>query len=96
LLTLAIVLGYFGDPRAWVRLAVALATIPVAIVSNGVRVAGTGIAAHRFGPEAALGFLHTFSGSLLFLVALGLLFGVQRTLLAIAPGAPRTPLEHAR
>jgi exosortase len=96
LLTLAIVLGYFGDSRAWVRLTVALATIPVAVVSNGVRVAGTGIAAHRFGPEAALGFFHTFSGSLLFLVALALLFGIQRTLLAIAPGARGIHVEHAR
>lgn len=84
LLTLGIVLGYFGDSRPWARVTIALATIPVAVIANGVRVAGTGIAAHRFGPEAALGFLHTFSGWLLFLVALVLLFGLQRLILLTA------------
>ena len=56
LLTLGIVFGYLADSRWWVRTIVALSTIPVAIVSNGARVAGTGIAAHRFGPAAAEGF----------------------------------------
>ena len=55
LLTLAIVYGYFVEPRPWARVALALASVPVAIVANGVRVAGTGIAAHYFGAEAAAG-----------------------------------------
>src|ERR1700704_373248 len=42
LLTLGIVFGYFGDSRPWVRTLIALSTIPVAILSNGIRVAGTG------------------------------------------------------
>jgi exosortase len=87
LLTLGIVLGYFSDSRTWARVAIALATIPVAIVANGLRVAGTGIAAHEFGPEAATGFFHTFSGWLVFVVSFFLLFAIQRGLLAIAPGA---------
>jgi exosortase len=89
LLTLAIVLGYFSDARAWIRTAVALATIPVAIVANGVRVAGTGIAAYHVGPEAALGFFHVFSGWIVFLVALALLFGIQRAFLAFGPRPAR-------
>ena len=44
LLTLAIVFGYFSDPRGWVRTLLTLSAIPVAIVTNGFRVAGTGIA----------------------------------------------------
>lgn len=87
LLTLGIVLGYFGDSRSWVRLLVAGSTIPVAIVANGVRVAGTGIAAHRFGPDAATGFFHTFSGWLVFVVAFALLFVIQRTIVALVPSA---------
>ena len=52
LLTLAIVYGYFSDSRGWVRTVVALSTIPVAIIANGMRVAGTGIGAHTLGkPE---------------------------------------------
>jgi exosortase len=85
LLTLGIVLGYFADGRGWTRIVIALTTIPVAIVANGVRVAGTGIAAHRYGAEAAEGFLHSFSGWIVFVVALGLLFLLQTTLLRVFP-----------
>ncbi len=85
LLTLAIVYGYFADPRPWMRVALALASVPVAIVANGVRVAGTGIAAHQFGPEAAEGFFHTFSGWLVFLVAFALLFVVHRVAVLVFP-----------
>ncbi|HWW86072.1 MAG TPA: exosortase A [Vicinamibacterales bacterium] len=90
LLTLGIVFGYFGDRRAWVRSAIALSTIPIAIVANGARVAGTGIAAHQFGPEAAQGFFHEFSGWVVFLVAFALLLGVQRLILWLAPAKAST------
>ena len=85
LLTLGIVLGYFSDRRRWVRVAVAIATVPVAIVTNGLRVAGTGVAAHYYGPRAAEGFLHAFSGWLTFAVAIVIVFGVQRVLATLCP-----------
>jgi len=78
LLTLGIVLGYFTDGRSWARVTIALMTIPIAIVTNGLRVAGTGIAARYYGAAAAEGFFHSFSGWLLFIAALGLLTAVQR------------------
>lgn len=85
LLTLGIVYGYFSDPRGGVRVAIALSTIPIAIASNGVRVAGTGIAAHYIGPEAAEGFFHTFSGWLMFVAAFVMLFVVVRLIIRCAP-----------
>jgi exosortase A len=85
LLTLGIVYGYFTDPRTAARVAVALAAVPVAIVTNGVRVAGTGIAAHYFGEEVATGFFHTFSGWLVFIASFAMLFGVMRALLWTFP-----------
>jgi exosortase len=88
LLTLGIVYGYFTDPRGGVRLAIALATVPIAIVANAGRVAGTGIAAHYYGPEAAQGFFHTFSGWLVFVVALAMLFVLTRALLRMIPPPP--------
>jgi exosortase len=91
LVTLAIVLGYFGDPRPWVRTAIAFAAVPVAVIANGMRVAGTGIAAHYIGPQAAEGFLHEFSGWVLFVVAFVLLLGVLRLLLTIAPKPALAP-----
>ena len=95
LLTLGIVYGYFTDPRGWVRTVVALSTIPIAIIANGMRVAGTGIAAHYYGPEAATGFFHTFSGWLVFVVAFVMLFVVMRLLLILTPPPPQRPLEVA-
>jgi exosortase len=82
LLTLGIVYGYFIDPRGLVRVAVALSTVPVAIAANGLRVAGTGIAAQYYGAQAAQGFLHSFSGWMVFVVALAAVFGVRYVLVA--------------
>lgn len=85
LLTLGIVYGYFADSRFSVRLAVTLATIPIAILSNGLRVAGTGIAAHYYGPQAAEGFFHTFSGWLVFVAAFLMLSMVAWAIVRIVP-----------
>jgi len=93
LLTLAIVYGYFLEPRISVRVLLALASIPVAVIANGVRVAGTGLSAHYLGPEAAEGFFHSFSGWLVFLVAFILLFAVHRVLVWIAPRRPEAGRE---
>jgi hypothetical protein len=50
-----------------------------------VRVAGTGIAAYHYGASAAEGFLHEFSGWLIFVVSFALLFAVQRALARLLP-----------
>jgi exosortase len=90
LLAFAIVLGYLSDRRPWARVVIAVASVPVAIVANGVRVAATGIAAYRIGPEAAQGMLHTFSGWLVFVVAVILLGGLQRLIARFFPSRPET------
>jgi exosortase len=87
LLTLGIVYGYFADQRAWVRCAIAVSTIPIAIVANGARVAGTGIAAHYYGPAAAEGFLHEFSGWVMFVLAFFMMLALHRLIARIAPAA---------
>ena len=90
LLTLAIVYGYFVEPRAWARVTLALASIPVAIMVNGFRVAGTGIAAHYFGPAAAQGFLHEFAGLFMFAAAFAILFALHHLLALVKPRRART------
>ncbi len=96
LLTLAIVYGYLVEPRPWARVVLAIASVPVAIVANGLRVAGTGVAAHHFGAEAAEGFLHTFSGWLVFLVAFALLAGVQTLLARVGRIRETGPVSQSR
>ncbi len=90
LLTLAIVYGYLLERRTWARIAIAAASVPVAIAANGFRVAATGVAAHYIGPEVAQGVLHEFSGWLVFVVAFILLAAVQRGITWLFP-APSQP-----
>ena len=95
LITLAIVFGYFSDPRPWVRAVIVASAIPVAIVANGARVAGTGMAAQWYGPEAAQGFFHEFSGWVVFVVAFVLMMAVHRVNLLVSR-RPAPPLEIAK
>jgi exosortase len=83
LITLAIVLGYFTERRAGARVLIALAAIPIAIIANATRVAGTGLMTYWVSPAAAEGFFHTFSGWLVFLVAFIGLVLVRQLLEAI-------------
>jgi exosortase len=48
-------------------------TIPIAMIANIVRVTGTGIMAHFYGAKVARGFLHDFSGMVVFIFGLALL-----------------------
>ncbi len=87
LLMLAIVLGYFTERRIAVRVAIALAAIPIAIVANAARVAGTALAAEWISPAAADGFLHLFSGWLMFVVAFVGLLAFHRLAFGSRPPA---------
>jgi exosortase len=73
IMTFGILYAYYTERTTWRRLVIVACTIPVATIANGFRVAGTGIAAHWYGAEAATSFFHTFSGLLLFLVVLATL-----------------------
>ena len=85
LITLGIVYGYFMDPRPWVRLLIVASAVPVAILANGARVAGTGMAAQWIGPEAAEGFFHEFSGWIVFLFAFVMILILQKFIVKLAP-----------
>lgn len=83
LITLSVVLAYFTERRVWIRSAIVAASIPIAVVANAARVAGTGLASHWFGRAAAEGFFHGFSGWLMFAVAFAGLLAVQRVLRSV-------------
>jgi exosortase len=78
LITLATVLAYFTERTLGARVLLVLSAVPIAILANAFRVAGTGYASLWFGPRAAEGFFHTFSGWLIFIVALAGLLAVQQ------------------
>jgi exosortase len=85
LFTLGLVFGYFVDRRWWVRAVIALSAVPVAIIANGLRVAGAGVAAHRFGQAGAEGLFHDFSGWAVFVVAFVMMMAIQRLLQTFLP-----------
>lgn len=57
---------------------IALAAIPVAIISNFIRVVALVLITYHFGDAAAQGFIHDFAGLLMFAVALLAIFGVDK------------------
>ena len=73
LITLAVMLAYFMPVRWKWRVLFVASAVPVAIICNAARVAGTGILARHFGESAAQGFFHSFSGWLIFVLAFALL-----------------------
>ena len=66
---LALVYGYFFESRRWIRTALFLATIPIAIFANGIRVTITGILS-EINTQYAEGVFHTMEGWVIFMVAL--------------------------
>jgi exosortase len=78
LLTISILYGYFLERSLWKRTMLALATLPIAIAANCLRIVGTGICVQYWNPDEALGFFHEFSGWVIFLVSLLCLYLVHR------------------
>jgi exosortase len=83
--TLAVIYGYLMETRNGMRTVLALASIPIAVVANSLRIVGTGLLVQYWDPDKAEGFFHAFSGWLIFVVSLGLLFLLHHLLLLVWP-----------
>jgi len=81
---LALVYAYLFDSRPWMRAALFVATVPVAIVANATRVTLTGVLG-EFDKSLAEGIYHTFEGWVVFMAALVALVIVHRLICRIAP-----------
>jgi exosortase len=77
LLALAAGYGYLAERSTVVRWLLFLAMVPLAIISNGTRVMITALMANYIGPRAAEGFMHEFSGWVIFVVATVLFLGLH-------------------
>src|ERR1051325_184148 len=60
----------------WRSAIIVSSAIPIAILTNALRVSGTGILARYYGTRVADGFFRTFSGWVIYVVAFLMLFGV--------------------
>jgi exosortase len=71
----AVVFAYLSDAKAWMRVALLAAAVPVAILANAMRVAASASV-----PALDAGALHAFSGWLVFVLCLAMLAMVRRLL----------------
>ena len=70
LFTVAVMYGYFMEKSVAKRWVLALASLPIAVAANAVRIVGTGVCVQYWSPDKALGFFHEFSGWLMFVVSM--------------------------
>lgn len=72
-LMLSVLFAYMMSSGWSRRIVLVLSAIPLAILVNIIRVTGTGILAHFWGGAVARGFLHEFSGIVVFVLGLFML-----------------------
>jgi exosortase len=75
----ALLLGYVEQLGMKTRVLVFFLSIPIAVMFNVLRVAGTALLAEQ-NPELAMGYYHTLSGWLVFVAGFGALFGSMKVL----------------
>jgi exosortase len=80
LFTLAVFYGYFMEKSSRRRIVIVLASIPIAIAANAVRILGTGLCVQYWDPDKAMGFFHEFSGWVIFMVSLDCLYILHRAM----------------
>ncbi len=80
LLALSAAIAYLATMKSWKKWLLFLAAAPIAVVSNVLRLIGTAVLARHYGAGVAEGFLHTFSGWLVFILGLAMLGGVYTLL----------------
>jgi exosortase len=89
LITLAVAYTYLVGDKRWLRWLMVFIMVPIAIVSNSIRIFGAGILTYHFGPRMAEGFFHEFSGWVIFVAALLLMFACHWVLRKISGGWKR-------
>jgi exosortase len=94
LLTLSIIYGYLMEDRQWVRVALAIASVPIAVIANSFRIVGTGLLVQYWDPDKAEGFFHLFEGWLIFVVSLIMLFVLHGLMVRIWKN-PELEVKHA-
>jgi exosortase D (VPLPA-CTERM-specific) len=74
LFALGVIFVNFFEKTRWKQIILVISTIPIAIIVNALRIGITGFLSQNFGLEIADGFFHGFSGWLIFVLALLMVF----------------------
>lgn len=86
LAALALICAYLFREKLWKRVLLFLSSFPIAIFLNGFRIGMTGLLVDLYGTQTAEGFFHSFSGWLLFVSSLSILFAEMWLLARIGAG----------
>lgn len=90
---LSIVYAYISDNKVWMRWALLIATVPVAIIANAGRVTVTGILSES-DPELAQGVFHEMEGFVTFALGFVMLILVHR-IINLLWGLRKQEIAHA-
>ena len=80
LLALSAAFALIIELSAWKRWFIFISALPIAIILNIVRLATTAVLAQKFGADIAQGFLHEFSGIMIFIFAIVCLYSLYTIL----------------
>ena len=78
LLFMALIISYFTDKKVWMRWALLIATVPIAILANGMRVAITASPfRNQYRMASAAGY-HEVEGFIIYFIDIIALLAVHR------------------
>jgi exosortase len=69
LLAAVVAYAYLTEPSRWKRIVLAVASVPIAIATNGLRLVATGVLSYFYGPSVDSGFVHLALGLGFFALA---------------------------
>lgn len=78
LITLATIYGFMAEKRQWVRYLLLVASVPIAVMANSLRIIGTGLLVQYWNVNAAQGYFHASWGWIIFVVSLLLLYAFHQ------------------
>jgi len=85
LVTLAIIYGYLMEKRLWVRWLLAVASVPIAVAANSIRIIGTGLLVQYWDADKAEGYFHASWGWIIFVVSLIMLYALHALVRILFP-----------
>ncbi len=80
LLTLGLLFSYAAKISYFKKTVLFLSSVPIALMTNILRILMLAIMNDLYGEKIAMGFFHDFSGYLVFALAFGALIGVLKIL----------------
>lgn len=86
--TMSIIYGYLMDRRNVVRILLLVASIPIAVAANSLRIIGTGLLVQYWNKDKAEGLFHASWGVFIFVIALIMLYLLHQGICLLWPDRP--------